>query len=31
MDNWNPEKIIYFIDSRQQLHLKQAFIIAQKA
>ncbi len=30
MDNWNPEKIVYFIDMRQQLHLKQAFIIAKK-
>lgn len=29
--NWNPEKIIYFVDIRQQLHLKQAFIIAKKA
>ncbi len=31
MDNWNPEKIIYFVDIRQQLHLKQAFYIAKKA
>ena len=31
MDNWNPEKIVYFIDSRQQLHLKQAFTIAKNA
>ena len=31
IDNWNPEKIIYFVDVRQQLHLKQAFIIAEKA
>lgn len=31
MDNWNPEKIIYFIDVRQQLHLKQAFLIAKNA
>ena len=29
--NWNPEKIIYFVDSRQQLHLKQVFLIAKKA
>ena len=29
MDNWNPEKIVYFVDSRQQLHLKQAFTIAK--
>ncbi len=31
MDNWSPEKIVYFVDSRQQLHLRQAFIIAQRA
>ena len=31
MDNWNPEKIVYFVDVRQQLHLKQAFTIAKKA
>jgi len=31
MENWNPEKIIYFVDNRQSLHLKQAFIIAKKA
>lgn len=31
MDNWNPEKIVYFVDSRQQLHLKQAFQIAKDA
>ncbi len=29
--NWNPEKIIYFVDVRQQLHLKQVFAIADKA
>ncbi len=29
--NWNPEKIIYFVDSRQQLHLKQAFEISKNA
>ncbi len=29
--NWNPEKIVYFVDSRQQLHLKQAFTIAKLA
>lgn len=31
MQNWNPEKIVYFVDVRQQLHLKQAFTIAKKA
>ncbi len=31
MDNWNPEKIVYFVDIRQQLHLRQAFEIAKKA
>lgn len=31
MDNWNPFKIVYFTDSRQQLHFKQAFEIAKKA
>jgi len=31
MKNWNPKKIVYFVDSRQQLHLKQAFLISQKA
>jgi arginyl-tRNA synthetase len=31
MKNWNPEKIVYFVDSRQQMHLKQAFTIAKKA
>ncbi len=30
VENWNPEKIIYFVDVRQQLHLKQAFEISQK-
>ncbi len=31
MINWNPEKIIYHVDIRQQLHLSQAFEIAKKA
>ena len=31
VDNWNLEEIIYFVDVRQQLHLKQAFIIAEHA
>lgn len=31
MQNWNPEKILYFVDVRQQLHLKQAFTIADLA
>jgi len=30
-DNWDLEKIIYFVDSRQQLHLRQAFEIAKQA
>ena len=29
--NWDLEKIIYFVDSRQQLHLKQVFEISKKA
>ena len=31
MENWNPEKILYFVDVRQQLHLKQAFTISHMA
>lgn len=31
MENWNPAKIVYFVDVRQQLHLKQAFEIAKNA
>lgn len=31
MLNWNPEKIIYFVDVRQSLHFKQAFEIAENA
>jgi len=31
MQNWNPEKILYFVDVRQQLHFKQAFYIAKAA
>lgn len=30
-NGWNPEKIIYSVDVRQQLHLKQAFSIAKAA
>ncbi len=30
-ENWNPEKIIYHIDVRQDLHFKQAFEIASSA
>lgn len=30
MDNWDPKKIVYFVDVRQQLHLSQVFIIAKK-
>lgn len=31
VDNWNPEKILYFVDVRQSLHFKQAFEIAKNA
>ena len=31
IENWNPERIIYFVDVRQQLHFKQAFEIAKQA
>lgn len=31
IDNFNPEKIIYFVDVRQSLHFRQAFEIAKKA
>ena len=30
-DNWNPKKIIYFVDIRQQLHFKQVFEISRLA
>ena len=30
-DNWNPEKIIYAVDVRQQLHFRQCFYIAAQA
>ena len=30
-NGWNPIKILYFVDVRQQLHLKQAFWIARQA
>lgn len=30
-DNWNPEKIIYSVDVRQQLHFQQCFYIASQA
>ena len=30
-NGWNPSKIIYSVDVRQQLHLKQAFWIAKQA
>jgi arginyl-tRNA synthetase len=30
-NGWNPSKIIYSVDVRQQLHLKQAFTIAKIA
>ena len=31
VQNWAPEKIIYFVDVRQQLHLKQVFEVSQQA
>jgi hypothetical protein len=31
MENWNPIKIIYFVDVRQSLHFKQAFEVASRA
>jgi arginyl-tRNA synthetase len=30
-NGWNPEKIVYSVDVRQQLHLRQAFMIAKMA
>lgn len=29
--NWNPEKIVYFVDVRQKLHFEQAFEISKNA
>lgn len=31
VENWSPEKIIYHVDVRQELHFKQAFEIANSA
>lgn len=31
MQNFSPEKIVYFVDVRQQLHLKQVFEISKNA
>lgn len=31
LENWNPSKILYHVDVRQQLHLKQAFWISNNA
>lgn len=31
VENWNPEKIIYHVDVRQDLHFKQVFEIASSA
>jgi len=31
MNNWNPDKIIFCTDVRQQLHFKQLFAISNKA
>lgn len=30
-ENWNPKKIVYCVDSRQQMHLKQAFEVSKLA
>ena len=31
MQNWSPDKMLYFNDMRQQLHFRQAFYIANQA
>lgn len=31
MTNWNPYKIVYCVDKRQSLHLKQVFEVSKKA
>jgi arginyl-tRNA synthetase len=31
MQNWSPDKIIYFVDVRQKLHFEQAFEIAKNS
>lgn len=31
IENWNPKKILYFVDVRQSLHFKQAFEIVKNA
>lgn len=31
MENWSPEKIIYFVDVRQSLHFRQVFETAKNA
>ena len=31
VENWNLEKIVYFVDKRQELHLKQVFEISNRA
>jgi arginyl-tRNA synthetase len=31
VENWNPSRILYFVDVRQQLHFRQAFEIAKQA
>tara|TARA_B110000196_G_scaffold318357_1_gene333584 strand:- start:2660 stop:4396 length:1737 start_codon:yes stop_codon:yes gene_type:complete len=30
-DNLKPDRILYFIDARQSLHMKQVFVLAKKA
>jgi arginyl-tRNA synthetase len=30
-DNWDLEKIVYFVDVRQQLHLQQVFEIGKQS
>lgn len=31
LKNWNPAKIMYFVDNRQVLHFKQLFVTANMA
>lgn len=31
IDNWNPSKILYFVDVRQKLHFEQVFVISRLA
>gem|GEM_PF-1311880 len=31
MKNWNPARILYFVDNRQALHFRQVFSTAKTA